>query len=242
MQLRLSNRMSKPILSTSFLLAVCAILAVPSRALALDVTTATVPVEITDGSLQIGRHKLDLPPGQWFLAQIDHRDIGHGREKTDAYDAWAVAVDGPKVRMVVKVSLPANNTPRARRWVFSPCAAPEGILRDDLSGGLGQPECLAIFGHEHLRHVFQRRAAPVAQWIAAHGALDPSSGAVEFTYLKRTEKSFGALRIFMPTDSFAADDDARKWAASLRDAMEPLFDDEASEVRLPAIPASQHGL
>ncbi len=240
--------MSKPTLSLprlsclALLLASCAMLAAPPRALALDVTTATVPVEITDASLRVGGHQLDLPPGRWFLAQVDHRELGHGREKTDAYDAWAVAVDGTKVRMVVKVSLPANDTPRARRWVFSPCAAPEGILRDDLSGGPGQPECLAIFGHEHLRRVFLRRAVPVAQWIAAHSALDPSSGAVEFTYLKRTPKSFGALRIFMPTDSFAADDDARRWAASLRDAMEPLFDGEASEVRLPAIPPSQQGL
>ena len=234
--------MSKPTLSTALLLACCASLCAPPRALALDVTTAAVPAEITDASLQIGRHKLDLPPGRWFLAQSDHHEIGHGREKTEAYDAWAVAVDGPKVRMVVKISLPANDVPRARRWVLNPCTAPEGILRDDLSGGVGQPECLAIFGHEHLRGVLQRRATPVARWIASHSALDPSTGAVEFTYMKRTEQSFGALRIFMPTDSFAADDDARKWAASLRDAMEPLFDGEASEVRLPAIPASQQGL
>lgn len=105
-----------------------------------------------------------------------------------------------------------------------------------------KPECLAIFGHENLRGVFQRRAAPVAQWILAHSALDPADGAVEFAYMKRSQRSFGALRVFMPTDAFAADDDARAWAGRLRAAIEPLFDGDADEATLPAVPSTAQGL
>ncbi|HEX7637574.1 MAG TPA: hypothetical protein VF457_04190, partial [Burkholderiaceae bacterium] len=126
---------------------------------------------------------------------------------------------------------------RAGAGALSPCDAPEGILREDLSRE-GRPECLAIFGHDNLRSVVHRRDRAMAAWVAANADIDGSVPAVEFDYMKRAQASFGAIRLFLPTGAFPGDDDARTWAQGLRDALDPFFEGTQAEARLPPLPVA----
>jgi hypothetical protein len=206
---------------------------------ATDALAATVPSDLPDARLDIGSRHFGLPPaGRWTLVQRDERPLAERREKGSVVETWAVAMDGPRVRMVVKLTMPSDGGHRTRRTVLSPCLEPEGILREDLSSKAGLPECLAIFGHENLRGIFRRRALPAAGWIAAHAEVDPSAPAVEFAYTKRADTAFGSVRIFTTTDAFPADDDARRWATALREALEPLFEGRSDDGAIPPLPAA----
>jgi hypothetical protein len=218
--------------------AVAGALAGVDEARATDALAAVLPADLPDARLDFGDRRFGLPPvGRWTLVQREERPLSERRDKGLVYETWAVAMDGPRVRMVVKLAMPGEGAHRTRRTVLSPCLEPEGILREDLSSRAGLPECLAIFGHETLRGIFRRRAQPTAGWIAAHAEVDPSAPAVEFAYTKRAEMAFGAVRIFTTTDAFPADEDARRWATGLRAALEPLFEGRSTEGAIPPLPA-----
>ncbi|MGN6525183.1 MAG: hypothetical protein ACTHL8_02235 [Burkholderiaceae bacterium] len=217
--------------------ALASALAAVAPARATDALAAAIPSDLPDARLDFGDRHVGLPAvGRWTLVQRDERPLAERRDKGSVHETWAVAMDGPRVRMVVRLMMPSAGAHRTRRSVLSPCLEPEGILREDLSSRAGLPECLAIFGHENLRGIFRRRAQPTASWIAAHAEVDPSAPAVEFTYTKRADTAFGSVRIFTTTDAFPADDDARRWAAGLRDALEPLFEGRSAEGAIPPLP------
>ena len=219
------------------LLAAAALACFAGQAHATDVASATPPLRLADGTLQIGARTLRLPPGDWTLVQV--KDF-HGTPRLrdlEMITAWAVDIDHQQLRMALQLSLPLAEMKKMHRIVDNPCTARDGVLRGDYSRSKSEMECLAVFGHHDLNAIIAGRGTKTAHWLARKG-IAPVGDGVEFTYSHREGLALGRVAMYFPARYFASDDEAARWAQQVRDNFEPLIEGRSAEARLPALPAA----
>jgi hypothetical protein len=218
------------------------VLALPwaPAAQAIDVSQRTaVPTPIADGALEIGGRRLHLPPGDWVLTGwSEYTTTGYARGGDTwgrGVSAWATLVEHGRLRAIVWLSLPVQDF-RAVSGNSAGCTRDVGTIeRLNLSSQLSKPECLAVYGERDLQSAIEKRSPYTLRWLVGQGLAD-TGPLVRFAYMLRSEWSFGALSLVLPTGPFESDEDARRWALGMRDAMRTFLEHRSSEGQLPALP------
>ncbi len=217
-----------------------------SAAHAMDLSRpVALPAAIDDGILEIGGQRLHLPPGHWVLTA---RDV----EKTEArfrkiqtqgegISAWAVLVADGRLQ-------------GGHLWLALPIAAlPERASRTGQRVHGRRPHPAArLLAHpdaaeECLRRVRTSRPAgrsrdaarpQTLQWIRDQTTTDPGP-VVRFLYKIRTDGTYGAISLVMPTGPFAGDAAAARWATGLRESTKAFFEGRTSDGELPPLPTPE---
>jgi hypothetical protein len=214
----------------------CAILALAAGgARATDVATVEAPVRLADNAVQIGSRTVRLPAGRWTLVHVkDFKPVlAHDFDITTA---WVVLLRQGKFGMAMQLSMPVGDLKRDHPPPDNPCTARDGVLRGDYSHGQSDMECLAVFGHHDLQAILAQRSPRTAKWLANRGVPKVDDG-VEFTYAHREGRMLGRVAFYFPAQDFASDDEAAAWAASVRQAFEPLIERKVGEIDVPPLPA-----
>lgn len=212
-------------------------------ACALDVSQPTaVPTPIADGVLEVGGRRLQLSPGDWVLTGwSEHTTTGFARGGDTwgrGVSAWASLVENGHLRAIVWLALPVQDF-RGVTGNSGGCASLAGTIeRLNLSNQFSKPECLAVYGERDLQSTLEKRSPYTLSWLRRQGIAE-TGPLVRFVYLLRSESSYGALAIVLPTGPFESDDDARRWALGMRDSTRSFLEHRTSEGRLPALPSLQ---
>ena len=202
---------------------------------AVDVSTATPPMRIEDGSVQIGSRSVRLPAGDWTLVHVkDFRPVP--TRDFDITTAWVVLLRDGRFGMAMQLSLPVADLKKERQPPDNPCTTRDGVLRGDYSRGKSEMDCLAVFGHHDLQAILEQRSPRTARWLARRHVPRVDDG-VEVTLAHRQGTMLGRVAFYFPAQDFASDDDAAAWAAAVRAAFEPLVERKATEAAVPALPA-----
>jgi hypothetical protein len=210
-------------------------------ACALDVTDRTaVPAPIPDGVIEIGGRRLHLPPGNWMLTGwSEHTTSGYARGGDTwgrGVSAWATLVENGHLRAIVWLALPVQDF-KAVTGNGEGCRSQEGTIeRMNLSRQLSKPECLAVYVDHDAQAILERRSPYTLRWLVKQ-KLGETGPLVRFVYGLRSEWSYGAMNLVLPTGPFDSDDDARRWALGLRDATRAFLEHRTSEATLPALPS-----
>ena len=202
---------------------------------ATDAVAAATPVALADGTVQIGTRSVRLPPGDWTLVHTKEFHPPMARD-VDITTAWVVLLRDGRFGMAMQLSLPVSDMRKDRRIPDNPCTARDGVLRGDYSHGQSDMECLAVFGHHDLQAILAQRSPRTAKWLANRGVPKVDDG-VEFTYAHREGRMLGRVAFYFPAQDFASDDEAAAWAASVRQAFEPLIERKVGEIDVPPLPA-----
>ncbi len=204
---------------------------------AIDAVQAQPPLAVADGSLQIGSRTLRLPSGEWILVGRRVRSLMVTPRQVDGVDAWLVRLDRARFNLAIHVALPTVDGPGVHEWGQNPCASDDNILRQDLSRALTLPECLAIVGHRDMQAALVGIAPGVQRWLEARRLL-ATGPVVEFAYRERSSGTYGAVSLYFAAECFPSDDDARKWAHGLRQALRPFFEGRQLDADLPPGPTA----
>ena len=213
---------------------VAAVLALTCHAArATDVVTASTPVALTDGTVQVGTRSVRLPPGDWTLVHTKEFRPPMARD-IEITTAWVVLLRDGRFGMAMQLSLPVADMRKDRRLNDNPCTARDGVLRGDYSHGDSEMDCLAVFGHHDLQQILRQRAPRIEHWLGRRaGKVDDG---VEVTYSHREGRRLGRVAFYFPAIDFASDDDAARWAAAVRATFQPLVERQVAEVTLPPLP------
>ena len=201
---------------------------------ATDVVAMAPPVHVDDAAVRIGSRTVRLPAGDWTL--VHAKDVRSQQARDiDVTTAWLVLLRDGRFGMAMQLSLPVDDMKKDRRLPDNPCTARDGVLRGDYSHGRSEMDCLAVFGHHDLQAILQQRSPRTAKWLARRGVPKVDDG-VEFTYAHREGLMLGRVAFYFPAQEFASDDEAAAWAATLREAFEPLVERKVTQVDIPALP------
>lgn len=201
---------------------------------ATDVVALAPPVHVDDAVVRIGSRTVRLPAGDWTL--VHAKDVRPAQARDiDVTTAWLVLLRDGRFGMAMQLSLPVDDMKKDRRLPDNPCTARDGVLRGDYSHGRSEMDCLAVFGHHDLQAVLEQRSPRTAKWLARRGVPKVDDG-VEFTYAHREGLMIGRVAFYFPAQEFASDDEAAAWAATLREAFEPLVERKVTQVDIPALP------
>jgi hypothetical protein len=214
----------------------CAVLASAAcGASATDVATVQAPVHLADNAVQIGSRTVRLPAGHWTLVHVKDFKPPLARD-FDITTAWVVLLRQGRFGMAMQLAMPVGDLKRDRPPPDNPCTARDGVLRGDYTRGQSEMECLAVFGHHDLQAILEQRSPRTAKWLANHGVPRVDDG-VEFDYAHREGRMLGRVAFYFPASDFASDDEAAAWAASLRQAFEPLIERKLAAIDVPPLPA-----
>lgn len=213
------------------------LVALAASAGATDVARAPVPSDLSDGVVQIGQHRLHLPPGHWVLvAREQVETVGRKQRTGSGLQAWIARNDDGQLGAMMKLSLPLEEFQNVHQRTENRCPEEDGIQRADLSANPNLPECLGIYGHRDFAQAMVVRSGPVLAWMEQARVASPGS-VVRFTYRQRTDFGYGGISLFLPTAHFESDEAATAWASRLRDACRPMFEGSSRDVDLPSPPA-----
>jgi hypothetical protein len=210
-------------------------------AFALDISRKLpLPAPITDGVLEMGGRRLHLPSGHWILTgRGELETVGYARGG-DAWgrgiSAWATLVEHGRLRAIVGLSLPLQDFRGVRHGAPGCADEVDAIERLNLSKQLSKPECLAVYGERSLQSAVATRSPHTMKWLARQHVADPGP-LVRFAYKLRSESSYGSMVLVLPTGPFESDEEARRWALGLREALRAFLEHRTSEASLPALPS-----
>jgi hypothetical protein len=211
-------------------------------AVAMDIASAKVPVELADGAVSSGQRTLVLPPGNWTL--VDHQESlasnGHGAS-APADAVYLVQVDADnRLVLGLHVELLRADIP-TNFWRAFPCSGTEDIYLRDRAGQSVFSDCLRVIGQRKggsntmgLAQTFSKRAL---NWLDEHNVKTPDF-TVAILYARYASNTFGSVDVIVPSERFESQDATVAWAESLRSTLKPLFEHRTSKAMFPALAAT----
>lgn len=210
-------------------------LAVPAQALEIP---GTLPAKaVADQKLTIGDRTLALPAGQWtYIAQAQWSTTQGPPPRSPVYAAYAMDVQDGRMRGGIVLELPSRTT-LAADWKADSCKTHAPLYMHDFGSNWRLPECLQIFQRPgHLLGLQADFYGQAQKWVQAQPVRLP--GAVyEVVYTKYARNDYGRIRVFVPAQAVANDEEMVAWAQKLPDALRSFLEKRSTDAQLPALPA-----
>ena len=208
---------------------------------AVDIVAVSPAVPLADLQLSIGARSVMLPPGNWsYIARSEGAVKSGGVDrKAPHFTAYAMDVNNGRMLGGVVVRMPVNSSP-VSAWNEEPCKVEGTIFKDEFSGNFNLPECLVIYKRRtHMATKLEGFYGQAQEWAAAQSVKLPGP-VYEIVYTRFGANDFGILRVFVPQQALAGDDQMIAWAKQLPMAFKPLFENRQSMATLPALPVRSH--
>jgi hypothetical protein len=210
-----------------------------AAAAAIETGPDSPPVEVLDRRITLGARTLWLPEGHWYYVGGDFTiAIGAPPFLANALLDTAYLVQVERGAFAQALSVSMLRSPLAvHGWSQATCAGTETYYVDDQEGLGDLPDCVAIDGvpAEAFDPYLRARARRIADWLRAHQVRVPET-TIGVRYVRGSLSNFGSITLFVPAEHFDSDASAAAWAASLRAALQPVFENRLSEGRIPALP------
>ncbi|SDO94207.1 hypothetical protein SAMN05216303_102748 [Rhodoferax sp. OV413] len=218
------------------LVAGCA--AVAQSALAVNVAEAVPAMELADQQIQVDSRIVRLPVGQWnYIALSQGAVTSGGRKIGSTYTAYAMDVQGGKMRSGIVLTLPSGSF-SASNWLNEPCKDETALFKNDFGGSFSQPECLLVYRRRsHLQGAVTGVYAQAQQWMNATSVKLPGP-VYEVVYSKYAGSDYGQIRVFVPTNTVANDQAIIGWAEQLPLQLRRIFENRDSLAALSELPVA----
>jgi hypothetical protein len=206
---------------------------------AIETGPDSPPVEILDRRITLGARTLLLPEGHWYYVGGEFTiTIGAPPFLANALldTAYLVQVEHGAFAQAMSVSL-LRSPLAVRGWSQATCAGAETYYVDDEDGLGDLPDCVAIDGvtADAFDRYLRARAGRIGDWLRAHQVRVPET-TIGVRYVRGSLSNFGSITLFVPAEHFDSDASAAAWAASLRAALRPVFENRQPDGRVPALP------
>jgi hypothetical protein len=223
-------------LASAFL--ACAFVLATPPARPTDLVEATLPLEVKDMRLTIGKRSLMIPDGRWFAFARETTTFWGGGM---AYDVPADSVitidaDGDQFAMGLTLTLSRGDVPRHMQHPGR-CGYDNEIYHHDRNGFSGI-DCITIRGvYEQDFKAFTRKARELGgKWLEDLPVAAPGP-TIAVTFNRISTTTMGRINLILPAEHFSSDAEAVAWAEGLRTSLKPLFEHAVDEGRLPPLPA-----
>jgi hypothetical protein len=217
----------------------CAAMLAVHPATAVDLATATPPIEIVDHKLTSGPRTLWLPDGHWYLLETRQGSVSSGASGASVADtATFVQIEDDKFVLGGRLFILRADA-LAFGWNFSPCGNPEDIYVRDRNPNARQPDCLTVYSRRKGTpdsSAHSKSSKEVLDWMAQHNVDFPEYSVV-VTYARYATNTFGVLSLRVPADRFDSETTAIAWSETLRSALKRFFEHREDEGHFPTLPA-----
>ncbi len=203
---------------------------------ALDLTTATPPVEIADRQVTVGPRTVRLPAGDW--RELDHYvwQASAGRAIGMVHSSFITRIEHGTIGLSGRIVLLKSDIP-ASSWRDQPCGGVEDIYVKDYSPDPELKDCLVVRSvrKKEMIDLLQRTFPNAIRWMANANMAVPDA-AVRIRYARYSTNTYGIIDLFVPAEYFESEPAAIEWSESLRSSMKSLFEHRENEGTLPALP------
>jgi hypothetical protein len=209
------------------------LLASPSYA--LDYSSETAPVAISDNQIGIGRRVIKLPAGEWhFISHAKGAVIQPGNATIPTHTGYIIQVQDQKFLMGISLEMPENNN-QVRSWNNEPCKEEGRLLKSELSGSFATPECIVMNRRaNHLKGASGPFFTPAMNWF--EGKKIENIGPIyDIHYFRYSGSGHGRIRFFIPVNQFKSQDAAVAWANTVPEVFKSFFEQKTREVEIPPI-------
>lgn len=219
----------------------CVLLAAVGAAEALDVAAAVPPAPVADQQLTIGSRSLRLPEGNWtYIAKGEGVITTNGgmNRRSSHFTAYAMDVKDGRMKGSVQLRMPVVSAV-VTSWNDEPCKVEGTIFKDELGGNFNFPECLVVYKRRsHLSEASASDAfyGQARGWLTSQAVKSPGP-VYEVVYTRYGSNDFGWVRIFVPQDAVASDEEMVAWAKQVPRQMVKLFENRENQASLPPLPS-----
>jgi hypothetical protein len=210
---------------------------VSNVALALDISREAPPSIVKDGRIGVGNRTLKLHAGDWeYLSRFSGKQsTSQGNAPVPWHSAYFAKATDKRFDIGLTFTIAESNN-LMRGWDADPCKSEGLIFKNEFDKTFSFPDCVLVnLRPSHLLGDVRPFFQPAKAWLEKN-QIEPIGAVYEIVYARYAATGFGRVNLFVPVAKFKNDRDVIEWAKRVRDQLKGLFDNQFTEVEMPALP------